>query len=286
MKFNIKEIQQLKKKLEYNAYKNSSSSEGFYKSNSNKDCKTNNIVSNFPTPERLANDKMKETYKKIFVSHNKLIEEREQILESLRKETLNNEEQRNYIEILKQTIEAKINKLGLSSSLNSQRSNGFYHGKDVSNIDVLVDVAQIQVECEKYRKDVMMTQVINQELRNEIEFLKKSNEDMKVKKEKIRDSLNGGIQELEFARERLNELESEKNEMMDQYSLIKGANEKLLKENDWILIKNKKLENEANELIKKLNEANLKLNETSFIHSKLNEYKKNYEVSLDLLIRN
>ena len=229
---------------------------------------------------------MKETYKKIFVSHNKLIEEREQILESLRKETLNNEEQRNYIEILKQTIEAKINKLGLSSSLNSQRSNGFYHGKDVSNIDVLVDVAQIQVECEKYRKDVMMTQVINQELRNEIEFLKKSNEDMKVKKEKIRDSLNGGIQELEFARERLNELESEKNEMMDQYSLIKGANEKLLKENDWILIKNKKLENEANELIKKLNEANLKLNETSFIHSKLNEYKKNYEVSLDLLIRN
>ena len=47
--------------------------------------------------------------------------EKETILESLRKETLVNEEQKNYIEILKQTIESTINKLGIGPLLQQQR---------------------------------------------------------------------------------------------------------------------------------------------------------------------
>ncbi len=46
--------------------------------------------------------------------------EKERILETLRKETLLNEEQKNYIEILKQTIESTINKLGIGPLLQQQ----------------------------------------------------------------------------------------------------------------------------------------------------------------------
>lgn len=48
-------------------------------------------------------------------------QEKERILDSLRKETLINEEQRNYIEILKQTIESTINKLGIGPLIQQQR---------------------------------------------------------------------------------------------------------------------------------------------------------------------
>ena len=50
-----------------------------------------------------------------------MLAEKEQILESLRLETVTNEEQRNYIEILKQALENKINNNGMKNYIQQQK---------------------------------------------------------------------------------------------------------------------------------------------------------------------
>ncbi len=268
----------MKKKLDNNFFKQSWTSDGFPKTSATNP-KKSSAISSFPTPDRVPNERLRETYQSLIQNYNTLQLEKENILESLRIETLQNEEKKNYIEILKQTIENKINKMGLNSALNTQKNTGIYKGKDVSSIDILVDVSQLHSECERYRKELMMMQMMNQELKNEVEFLNKTSEDMKIKKEKIRDSLNGGIKELEMARERIGELEYEKNELIEENNSIKTEYEKMMKEYDNNSIKNKRLEKEIGDLMKKMNEANMKLSENSFVHGKLNEFKHNSEVN-------
>ena len=67
------------------------------------------------------NLKLKEDYNSIYNNLKKISEEKEQALESLRRETVINEEQRNYIEILKQCIESTIAKFNLSPILQAHR---------------------------------------------------------------------------------------------------------------------------------------------------------------------
>jgi hypothetical protein len=52
---------------------------------------------------------------------NEVQKDKTNLEESLRAETLANEEQRNYIEILKQALEAKIEDLGFSDILSNAR---------------------------------------------------------------------------------------------------------------------------------------------------------------------
>lgn len=78
-------------------------------------------LSDFPSVDRVPQDKLKENYQRLQISYTTLLNEKEVILETLRTETLMNEEQRNYIEILKQTLESKISSLGIRNFLNQQK---------------------------------------------------------------------------------------------------------------------------------------------------------------------
>lgn len=78
-------------------------------------------TNDFPTVDRVPQDKLKESYQRLQTSYNGLLNEKEVILDSLRNETLTNEEQRNYIEILKQTLESKISSIGIKNFLNQQK---------------------------------------------------------------------------------------------------------------------------------------------------------------------
>ena len=51
------------------------------------------------------------------IIYNQLLNEKEEILENLRQEILINQEQRNYIEILKQTMEQDLIKTGMIKNL-------------------------------------------------------------------------------------------------------------------------------------------------------------------------
>ena len=81
--------------------------------------KTNN--SDFPRVEKVQNENLRDCYNKLWAQFNEICKEKDLVIESLNKETLSNEEQRIYIEILKQTIENSINKLNLGQLLQHQK---------------------------------------------------------------------------------------------------------------------------------------------------------------------
>ena len=93
---------------------------------------------------------MKEAYYKLLENFKFLQNEKEQILHSLRSETLTNEEQRNYIEILRQTLESQLIKNGLSSL----------------KLDYVCDLAKIKDDNEKYRKELIMAKILILFLKN------------------------------------------------------------------------------------------------------------------------
>jgi hypothetical protein len=76
---------------------------------------------NFPSADRIPNEKLREAYSRLFISHKELINEKESLLKTLREETIENEEQRNYIEILKQTLESTLMRNGLYTYVQNQK---------------------------------------------------------------------------------------------------------------------------------------------------------------------
>jgi len=219
-------------------------------------------TNDFPPADRIPIDKIKENYQRLQQTVTSLLNEKEQILESLRLETVTNEEQRNYIEIKKIVL---------------YRQN--YYGRDVSNIDVLVDFTQFRSETECAKKELVMANVYINELKQEIEFLKKINEDLAIKQEKMKESFENNRREMINLSEKMRELEIDKNNVEETRTILKDENERLVKDYDQIILKNRKFEKENSDLGKKINELNLKLLDFNAVQSKLNEFKRNYDVT-------
>ena len=121
-----------------------------------------------------------------------------------------------------------------------------------------------------------MANVIINELKQENDFLKKINEDLTIKNQMIRENFDNILREIDELKEKDKEKDISKNNLEEVQSIIKGENERLVKDYDNITHKNRKLEKENSDLSRKINELNLKLNEMSSIQGKLNEYKRNY----------
>jgi chromosome segregation ATPase len=236
-------------------------------------------VEDFPDNiDKLSADKIRDIYNRLYSYSQELQQEKEMILDSLRAETLTNDEQRNYIEMLRQTIESAIIKHGMSAFLQSARnSHSGLLSKDSSNVDLVIDIAKIKAEGDKYRKELVMAQVLIGELKGEIEYLKKTNEDMTIKKEKIKENLESGIRELENAKSRVTNLETEKEDIIQNFDDLKKDHSKLLEElyNSGETVG--KLECHTEDLNRKISELNAQLENKHAIENKLNEYKKSFE---------
>lgn len=89
--------------------------------NSNKITNVHQKSPPFPPFDSIPSNKYRDYYSNLLQSYRQLFEEKEQILMSLRQETIRNEEQKNHIEILKQTLESKIVKHGLSSLIDKSK---------------------------------------------------------------------------------------------------------------------------------------------------------------------
>ncbi len=124
-----------------------------------------------------------------------------------------------------------------------------------------------------------MANVYINELKQEIEFLKKVNEDLAIKQEKVKESFENNKREVFNLSEKMRELEIDKNSVEETRTILKDENERLIKDYDQIILKNRKFEKENSDLGKKINELNLKLMDFNAVQSKLNEFKRNYDVT-------
>jgi chromosome segregation ATPase len=226
----------------------------------------------FPPSDRLSNEKLREAYDQLLTYTRELSDEKEKTLESLRNETISNEEQRNLIEILRQTIESNIMKHGLGPLIQSYKQ-----GRDVSNVDIMCDIARANSDSDKYRKDLVMSQVLITELKQEVEYLKKVNEDLNIKKERLKESLEHKQAEYEDANDRIRLLEEEKDHVELNLDELKKFNDKLRGELNETLSIIGRLEKETNEKEKKIIEIGNKVENQNNLKSNINDYDKKYK---------
>ena len=173
----------------------------------------------FPNVDRIPSEKIYEAYSKLYESYKKLYTDKEIALSSLKAEILNNDQQRNYIEILKQTIESSLVKTGLKPMIENSATQS---GKDFYN--TVIEISSLHNEMEKIKSDNTALEVINAKLKNEVDYLNKRNTNFK---EKIQDSLESGIKELEEAKGKIRILENEKENLLTQLNEANEYNERL-----------------------------------------------------------
>jgi len=103
-----------------------------------------------------------------------------------------------------------------------------HYTKDTNIIEVVVDIATLRSKIEKLQDNIDAVE-------KESEYLKKLNNDMNIKKEKIRESLDIGIRELEEAKEKVKNLEQEKDELNEALFELKQYSDKLERNNDSLM---------------------------------------------------
>ena len=214
------------------------------------------------------------------MNHNELLKEKEEMVESLQSETLINEEQKNYIELLKQTLENKMGKLG-STIINQNQQ--YYKNKDVSAADILIDFVNIKNDSENYRKELIISQALINELREEIENLNSTKKEILSGQEKIFNNYDKSNFEIDNLKQRNKILEKEKIGLTEEITKSKSEQNILLDDLETLNKKFKKSEEENLSIIKKNSELSIKMNDYSYIQNKLNELKSNYEVNFKLV---
>ena len=124
------------------------------------------------------------------ISIAKLIQEKENLSRALKKEILKNEEQRNYIQVLKETIESNLFRSGfaeiLAASKEYQQFQEYNEGQGKTMADFVVDFIKFKEETNKFKKDLLLSNNIISDSINEIYNLNKKVNDMLKKKFRIK----------------------------------------------------------------------------------------------------
>ena len=207
--------------------------------------------------------------------------------EKLKQEYLKNNELKNYIEILKQTIN---NTLIQNKNIEIDRLDSASQKLNKSKIDILTEYTLLKTENEKIKKQLVMQQILYTDMKNEIQNLKQDNSKLKISLEKT-------------SKENKN-LSKIKEEITNNYNLLLNESDEikntLLKyeeeftncqknNNDYIRLKsenfelNNNFEKQKNILINLQNDFNI-INQTNNELNKYNEklVKENQQLKREL----
>ena len=238
----------------------------------------------FPPPDRIPCEKLYEGYTKLYEAFNKISNDKEVAVVSLQNEILINDQQRNYIEILKQTLESNLLKNGIKSQIelynkiNKKRNNN----ENINNLDnmqecyeELFDVVGLNKKIEDLFKQNNLLELENNKLINDLRDLNNRNN---LFREQINDSLKSGIQELEQTKFKIKELESQKQELLEENNLLKQYNDKLKLKFESFQQENININTKIKNFQKKnKDEINEYINKFSSIHEEYQILKNNYE---------
>jgi len=206
--------------------------------------------------------------------------EKQGIEEALRSEMLENEEQRNYIQILKQALEAKIEDFGFSEVLNAARSGT----QPASSVDIFVEMTNIKKEADASRKEkikfenhAMQLDAQFSDMEKTVQELVQENGEIKDENEKLKEDLKQGMQALEENRGILNKLEEEKNTLLDSLEDLTEKSEQYAKNMEDMQSQLQKATSEKEQIEKKNEELTAKSKLSDKLQFELDSLKKDYE---------
>ena len=119
---------------------------------------------------------------------NKIYKEKLELEEKLRHEFLTNKELKNYIEILKQTIENNMIKYGFKDIINNASKE-----LNKNPINFLTEYTKFKEENQKIKKNIIIQQILTTEMKKDIENFKKENDNLKKYKNKNKDNKTNDI---------------------------------------------------------------------------------------------
>ena len=176
----------------------------------------------FPPPERIPVEKLFEGYSKLYEAFNKISNDKEVAIVSLQNEILINDQQRNYIEILKQTLESNLVKNGIKSQIDlyNKIQKKIKSEDCINNLDSMCDyyeelfnVVGLNQKIEDLYKQNNTLELENNKLKSDINDINSKNE---VFREQINNSLKSGIKELDQAKYKIKDLEQQKKELINE----------------------------------------------------------------------
>ena len=238
----------------------------------------------FPPPERIPVEKLFEGYSKLYEAFNKISNDKEVAIVSLQNEILINDQQRNYIEILKQTLESNLVKNGIKSQIElyNKIQKKIKSEDCINNLDSMCDyyeelfnVVGLNQKIEDLYKQNNTLELENNKLKCDINDINNKNE---VFREKINNSLKSGIKELEQAKYKIKDLEQQKKDLTNENKNLQEYIDKIKQQLDnYKDIGSGNNNNEIN-LEEFMNKFTVVQDECQNLKNNLNQIQNNNEV--------
>lgn len=151
-------------------------------------------------------NKLHELYTLLHQKYNSMLKEKSELEDSLRNEVLASEEQRAYIEVLKQAIEVKTESLGLSGIKPNEFAE--YSHMRISTEESRRESNKLTVKISDYEAQI----------KSLMESMKTKHEECKdliFERDELTDQLHQAAEALQYAEEEVQKLEEEKNNLID-----------------------------------------------------------------------
>lgn len=231
---------------------------------------------NFPDVNDISPEELFSYYSQIQIQYKKLLQEKNKLVNQLKKEMVTNDEQRNYIEILKQTIESSLIKTGLKSKIELIKKKYYPNLPEEDFATVILDIGQMK------------------EKNDELTKLKEENEKQIL-------TMNAQLQNLEETKELFNNIKEEHEKLKEEKlkldeEFMKLTTDFQVKENELLIEKQRnnelekhnqilltdvqqipKLQKENCYLSQTVTDLNNKVNKLSYDNNYLKDYQEQYE---------
>ena len=209
----------------------------------------------------------------------KLKKEKEEILSQLKQEIINNDEQRNYIEILKQALESNISKYGLKDKINYLKNKHYQNSEKGDYASVILDLSKLKEkndillqEKDKNYKIIEDLSMKSEKLENKLSSFNKLNNDYNTLME------NNTLLQNEYMnlKNKYNEREKDIMDLNEKYINSTRQNEQLSKEN----INLQSLRRDNIDLARSVSDMGVKINQLAYDNNNLKDYQTRYEILL------
>lgn len=209
----------------------------------------------------------------------KIKREKEEILAQLKQEIINNDEQRNYIEILKQALESNISKLGLKDKISFMKNKYYQNSEKGDYASIILDLSKLKEkndlllkEKDKNYKIIEDLNIKSEKLENRLSTYNKLNNDyntlMKNNNELKNEYMN--------LKNKYNEKEKDIIDLKEKYINSIRQNELLTSENSNLKI----LKKDNMDLARSVSDLGVKLNQLAYDNNNLKDYQTRYEILL------
>ena len=111
---------------------------------------------------------------------NRLKSEKEEILSQLKQEIITNDEQRNYIEILKQALESSIARHGLTEKINFLQKKYYKDNKKNDIANVILDISKLKENNDLLKKEKNELSNEKEKLKNDLTSYNKLNNEYNI----------------------------------------------------------------------------------------------------------